>query len=139
VTKEADRESRRAAESQGGTTITIGAVTPLAISTSPESGPEGSALLLPSLDDLPTLREMLGLPDRESSPEEVDDDDGLKRCFGCPQMESPPNGLRPSSAAPSLRLPPQSLCPLLPPKSLCLLPPPQSLRSLPLPLPLPLP
>ena len=42
----------------------MGAVTPLAIPISPESGPESSAPLLPSLDDLPTLREMLGLPDR---------------------------------------------------------------------------
>jgi hypothetical protein len=41
VTKEVDRESCRATESQGGTTITIGAVTPLAISTSPESAPGG--------------------------------------------------------------------------------------------------
>ena len=47
---------------------------PLTISTSPESGPESSASLLPSLDDLPTLQEMLGLPDRESSLEEMDDD-----------------------------------------------------------------
>jgi hypothetical protein len=103
VTKEVDRESRRAAESQGGTTITVGAVTPLAISTSPESGPESSAPLLPSLDDLPTLREMLGLPDRESSPEEMDDDDdnNLERLFWIPpDVESPPSGLRPSSPTP---------------------------------------
>jgi hypothetical protein len=58
----------------------------LAISTSSESSPEGSAPLLSSLGDLLTLREMLGLPDRESSPEEVDDDNddddsGLKRLF----------------------------------------------------------
>jgi hypothetical protein len=61
-------------------------VTPLAISTSPESSLEGSAPLLPSLDDLPTLREMLGLPHRESNPEEVgdDDEDGLKRLFWMP-------------------------------------------------------
>jgi hypothetical protein len=45
------------------------------ISASPESGPENSASLLRSLDNLPTLREMLGLPDRESSLEEMDDDD----------------------------------------------------------------
>jgi len=45
----------------------------------PESGPPS----LPSLDDLPTLRLMLGLPDRESSPEEVDVDgnNGLERLF----------------------------------------------------------
>jgi hypothetical protein len=73
----------------------------LAISTSPESSPEGSAPLLPSLGDLPTLREMLGLPDLESSPEEVDDDNGLKRLFWTPpDMESLSNGLRPSSPAP---------------------------------------
>jgi hypothetical protein len=81
VTKE---ESRCAAESQGGTTVTVDAVTPLAISTSPESGQESglesNAPLLPSLDDFPTPREMLGLPDRESSPEEVDND-GPKRLF----------------------------------------------------------
>jgi hypothetical protein len=156
VTKEVDRESRRAAESQGETTITVGAVTPLAISTSPESGPESSAPLLPSLDDLPTLREMLGLPDRESSPEEVDDDDnnGLERLFWIPpDVESLPSSLRPSSPTPkppppasepvsSVSAPepvssvsPQSLYPLHPPQSLCPLPPPQSLRSLPLPLP----
>jgi hypothetical protein len=42
--------------------------------------------LLLSRDDLPTLREMLGLPDRESSPEEADDDDddGLERLFWIP-------------------------------------------------------
>jgi hypothetical protein len=86
VTKEVDRESRRAAESQGGTTITVDAVIPLAISTSPESGPKSSAPLLPSLDDFPTLREILGLLDWESSPEEVDDDDNaLSACFGYPQ------------------------------------------------------
>jgi hypothetical protein len=82
---------------------TMGAVTPLAVSTSPESGPESSAPLLPSLDDLPTLREMLGLPDRESSPEAVNDDDnnGLERSFWIlPDVESPPNSLRPSSPAP---------------------------------------
>jgi hypothetical protein len=62
--------------------------------------------LLPSLDDFPTLREMLGLLDRESSSEEVDDDDddddnGLKRLFWIPlDVESPSNGLRPSSSAP---------------------------------------
>jgi hypothetical protein len=67
VTKEVDRESRRAAESQGGTTITVDAVIHLAISTSPESGPESSVPLLPNLDDFPTLREMLGLLDWESS------------------------------------------------------------------------
>jgi hypothetical protein len=136
VTKEVDRESRRAAESQGGNTITVGAVTPLAISTSPESGPESSAPLLPSLDDLPTLREMLRLPDRESGPEEVDDDDnnGLKRLFWIPpDVESPPSGLRPSSPAPKPPPPPQSLCPLPSPQSLCPLSPPQSLCPLPPP------
>jgi hypothetical protein len=83
VTKEVDRESRRAVESQGGTTITVGAVTPLAIPICPERGPESGPPSLPSLDDLPTLRFMLGLPDRESSPEEVDGDDnnGLERLF----------------------------------------------------------
>jgi hypothetical protein len=89
----------------------------LAISTSPESGPESSAPLLPSLDDLPTLREMLGLPDRESSPEEVDDDDddddddsGLKRLFWMPpDMESLRNGLRPSSPAPKPSAPASEL------------------------------
>ena len=35
-----------------------------------ESGPESSVPLLPSLDDFPTLREMLGLLDWESSLEE---------------------------------------------------------------------
>jgi cell division septation protein DedD len=47
---------------------------------------------------------MLGLPDRESNPEEVDDDDddnGLKRLFWIPpDVESPPSGLRPSSSTP---------------------------------------
>jgi len=84
VTKEVDRESRRAAEFQGGTTITVGAVPPLARSISPESSPESGLPSLPSLDDLSTLREMLGLPDWESSPEEVDDDDDdndLERLF----------------------------------------------------------
>jgi hypothetical protein len=103
-------------------------VIPLTISTSPENGPESSASLLPSLGDLPTLREMLRLPDRESSPEEMDDDDddddnnnGLKHLFWIfPDAESSSNSLRPSSPAlkpppPSLRLPPQSLCPLSPP------------------------
>ena len=105
MTKEVDQESHRAAESQGGTAITVDAVTPLAISTSLESGPESSAPLLPSLDDLSTLQEMLGLPDRESSPEEVDDDDdnnGLERLFWIPpDVESPPSGLRPSSPTPN--------------------------------------
>jgi hypothetical protein len=102
MTKEVDRESRRAAESQGGTTITVSAVTPLAISTSPKSGLENSASLLPSLNDISTLREMLGLPDRESSPEEIDDDDknGLEHLFWIPpDVESPSNSLRPSSPA----------------------------------------
>jgi hypothetical protein len=47
-----------------------------------ESGPENSA---PLLDNSPTLQEILGLLDRESSPEEVDDDDnGFERLFGYP-------------------------------------------------------
>jgi hypothetical protein len=106
MTKEVDRESRRAAESQGGTTITVSAVTPLAISTSPKSGLENSASLLPSLNDISTLREMLRLPNRESSPEEIDDDDddddknGLEHLFWIPpDVESPSNSLRPSSPA----------------------------------------
>ena len=91
VTKEVDWESRRAVESQGGTTITVGAVTPLAISICPLSGPESGPPSLPSLDDLPTLRLMLGLPDRESSPEEVDDDgnNGLERLFWIPSRSEP--------------------------------------------------
>ena len=46
--------------------------------------------LLPSLDDLPALREMLGLPDQESSPEEMDDDDnnGLEHLF----LDTPKHG-----------------------------------------------
>jgi hypothetical protein len=55
------------------------------------------------LDDFPTMQEMLGLPDRESSPEKVDDDDnnGLKRLFWIPpDVESPYSGLKPSSSAP---------------------------------------
>jgi hypothetical protein len=107
MTKQVDRESRRAAESQGGTTITVSAVIPLTISTSPESGSENSASLLPSLNDISTLREMLGLLDRESSPEEIDDDDdddddknGPEHLFWIPpDVESPSNSLRPSSPA----------------------------------------
>jgi hypothetical protein len=59
-------------------------VIPLTISTSRESDLESSAPLLPSLNDLSTLREMLGLPDRESRPEEIDDNDndnGLEHLF----------------------------------------------------------
>jgi hypothetical protein len=163
VAKEVDRESRRAAESQGGTIITIGAVTPLEISTSPKSGPEGSAPLLPSFGDLPTLREMLGLPDLESSPKVDDDDNGLKRLFWMPpDIESPPNDLRPSSPAPKPPSPasepvssasalehvssdpapepvPSTSAPELVSSASAQEPvfstPPQSLRSLPLPLP----
>jgi hypothetical protein len=40
ATKEVDRESRRAAESQSGTTITVGVLPPLAISIGPDSSPE---------------------------------------------------------------------------------------------------
>jgi hypothetical protein len=102
MTKKVDRESRRAAESRGGITITVSAVTPLAISTSPKSGLENSTSLLLSLNTISTLREMLGLPDRESSPEEIDDDDknGLEHLFWIPlDVESPSNSLRPSSPA----------------------------------------
>jgi hypothetical protein len=102
VINEVDRESRRAAESQGRITITVGAVPPLAISISPEGGPESGPLSLSSLDDLSTLRETLGLPDGESSPEEADDDDknGPERLFWIPlDVESPPNSLRPLSPA----------------------------------------
>ena len=53
--KEVDRESRRAAESQSGTTITVGSLPPLAISISAESSPENGPPSLPSLDDLSTL------------------------------------------------------------------------------------
>jgi hypothetical protein len=61
----------------------VGAVTLIAIFISPDSGLESNTPLLLSFDDLPTLREMLRLPDQEFSPEEVDDDDdnGLKRLF----------------------------------------------------------
>ena len=55
ATKEADRGSRRAAEPQSGTTITVGALPPLAISISAESSPENGPPSLPSLDDLSTL------------------------------------------------------------------------------------
>ena len=72
VAKEVARESYCAAESQGRTTITVGVVTSPAIFISPErsleSGPESGPPSLPSLDDLPTLREMLASPDRESNP-----------------------------------------------------------------------
>jgi hypothetical protein len=122
------------AESQGGATITVSAVIPLTISISPESGPENSASLLPSLDDLLTLREMLRLPDRESNPEEMGDDDnnGLEYLFWIPpDVENPSNRLRPSS--PALKPPPQASapvsapeCPLSPPQSPCPLSPPQS-------------
>jgi hypothetical protein len=118
---------------------------PLTISTSHESGLESSASLLPSLNDLSTLREMLRLPDRESSPEEIDDDDGLEHLFWIPPgVESLSNSLRLSS--PALKPPPQSLCPppqipcplspsqslypLSPPQSLCPLSPPHSLCPL---------
>jgi hypothetical protein len=121
------------AESQDRTTITISAMIPLTISTSPKSGPGSSASLLSSFNDLSILREMLGLPDRESSSEEMDDDDnnGLKYLFWIsPDMKSPSNSLRLSSSVlkpppPSLRpqvsapkpsFPPQSPCPPSPPR-----------------------
>jgi hypothetical protein len=53
----------------------VGPLPLLVISISPESDPESGPPSLQSLDDLSTLREMLGLPDREPSPKEVDDDD----------------------------------------------------------------
>jgi hypothetical protein len=89
-------------------------------SISPESGPESNASLLPSLDNPPTLRGMLRLLDRESSPEEIDDDDnnGLEHLLWIPlDAESSSNSLRPSSPALkppllSLCLPPQSPCPM---------------------------
>jgi hypothetical protein len=70
----------------GRTTITVDAAIPLAIFISPESGPESSAPLLSSLAGFPALREILGLPDRESSPEKMEDDDnnGFKRLFWIP-------------------------------------------------------
>src|ERR1700728_4280766 len=100
-------------------------MTPLAISTGPENGPESSAPLLPSLNDFPILREMLGLLDREFSPEEVNDgDNGLERLFWIPpDVESSSSGLRSSSSAQSLCLLPQSLCHLPPPPPL---PPPRA-------------
>jgi hypothetical protein len=56
---------------------------------------------------------MLGLPDRESSPEEMDDDDnnnGLDYLFWIPpDVETRSNSLRPSS--PALKPPPPSLRP----------------------------
>src|ERR1700728_3273434 len=76
---------------------------PPTIFRNPESGPESSAPLLSSLDNIPTLREMLGLPDRKSSPEKMDDDDnnGFKSLFWIPpDVESPSSGLKPSSSAP---------------------------------------
>jgi hypothetical protein len=80
------------------------AMTSLAISTSFESGLESSVLLLPSLDDFPILREMFGLPDRKSSPEEMDDDDndnGLERLsWISPDVESLSSGLRLPSSGP---------------------------------------
>jgi hypothetical protein len=81
---------------------------------------------------------MLGLPDRESSPEEVDDD-GLKRLFSIPpDVESLSNGLESSSSAPKPPPPapePVSSASALEPvssvsaQSLCPLPPPQSLGA----------
>jgi hypothetical protein len=107
---------------------------PQTIFTSPESGPEGSASLLSSLDDLPT-REMLGLPDRESSPEEVDDDDNnsLEHLFWIPpDVENPSNSLRPSSPAlkpPSLVSEPVSYVSVLEPVSSVPIPEPMSSTS----------
>jgi hypothetical protein len=51
---------------------------------------------------------MLGLPDRESSPEEMDDDDnnGLERLsWISPDVESPSSGLRLPSSGPKSPLP----------------------------------
>jgi hypothetical protein len=65
------------------------------------------------LDDFPTMQEMLGLPDRESSPEKVDDDDnnGLRRLFWIPpDVESPSSGLKPSSSAPKASVPRLRAC-----------------------------
>jgi hypothetical protein len=100
VTKEVDRESRRAAESQGGTTIIIGAMTPLAISTNPKSSPEGSAPLLPTF---PPCERCLDYQVGSLAPRRwtTTTITALNACFGCPpDIESPPNGLRPSSPAP---------------------------------------
>jgi hypothetical protein len=108
---------------------------PQTIFTSPESGPEGSASLLSSLDDLPT-REMLGLPDRESSPEEMDDDDNnsLEHLFWIPpDVENPSNSLRPSSPAlkpPSLVSEPVSYVSVLEPVSSVPIPEPMSSTSI---------
>jgi hypothetical protein len=74
--------------------------------------PESGSPSLPSLDDLPTLRLMFGLPDRESSPEKVDDDDnnGLERLFWIPPARKahqvvlgprfPPQSLPPQASEP---------------------------------------
>ena len=133
MTKEVDRESRRTAESQGRTTITVDAAIPLAIFISPESGPESgpesSAPLLSSLDGFPALRAMLGLPDRESSPEKMNDDDnnGFKCLFWIPQAwKAHLVVLGPHLPPQSLHSPPQSLCQLPPHPSLCPLPRPRA-------------
>jgi hypothetical protein len=64
---------------------------------------------------------MLRLPDRESSPEEIDDDDGLEHLFWIPSgVESLSNSLRLSS--PALKPPPQASAPRLRALVLCLRP-----------------
>jgi hypothetical protein len=121
VTKEVDRESCRAAESQGGTTITIGAMTPLAISTSPESGPEGTRLYYRASTTFPPCGRCLdcqvgSLAPRRWTTTTTTTTTALDSCFGCPKT------WKAHLTVLGLHLPPQSLRPRLRACVLCLRP-----------------
>src|SRR5277367_900112 len=132
VTKEVDRESRRAAEPQGGTTITVGAVTPLAISTSLESGPESSAPYYRASTTFPPCERCLDYQIGSLAPRRWTTTiiTALSAYFGYPQTwKAHLVVLRPHLPPQSLRPPPQSLCHLPPPPRLSPLPPPPPLPS----------
>jgi hypothetical protein len=99
VDNEVARESRRQAESQGGTTITVGTKA----STSDLVSPDSPSAVLGSSDSLPpSLEVMLGLPEREDTPPE--EDLGLEALFWLPpDPEDQSHAVPPSVSAPEPR------------------------------------
>jgi hypothetical protein len=89
VDNEIARESRRQAESQGGTTIVVGITVPGPNPVVPLR-PDGSPTTLGSPDSLPTFEALLDLPNRAAGPDdeeevvEEEEDLGLAGLFRLP-------------------------------------------------------
>ena len=102
VDSEVARESRRQAESQGGTTIVVGTTVPTPALMMPVR-PDNPSAVPGSSNSLPTLEELLGLPNRIITP--VGEEDlGLAGLFWLtPDPEDDSGVVPPPASAPEPR------------------------------------